>query len=107
MKHFIYHRVYIPVLVDVLKFVLWGADWILPESIVEQAYETISDYCGQQYCLPERTAMVMAHLPIDQQELIFNEAWETRKCQRAVDDCVNKAKAETESESTAEPTAQM
>ncbi len=95
MKHFIYHRLYIPVLVNFLKFCLWGMDWVLPESIVERAYDVISDYYGKQYCLPERTATAMSHLPLDQQEQVFNMVWEMRRDQKAVDDCIEAAEAKS------------
>jgi hypothetical protein len=77
--NYFYKRLWIPVLVWVLRVSLWGWDWILPESLVEEGWETLSKYYGRQFNLPDRTQSVMRHLSLNQQEVLFNIAWQIRE----------------------------
>jgi hypothetical protein len=91
MFNFIYRNIYQPSAILALRIILWGFDWIMPEDVVEEAYEVISKYYGHQYRLAERTANIINHLELDQQEVVFNMAWELRKCERSVNRCVDAA----------------
>lgn len=76
-----------------MRIMLWGFDWVMPAEAVEEGYEVISKYLGRQYRLPQRTAAVMDRLNLDQQEVIFNNAWELRCQNKAVDHCIDQANA--------------
>jgi hypothetical protein len=80
--NYFYKRLWIPILVWVLRVSLWGWGWALPESLVEDGWETLSKYYGRQFSLPDRTQSVMRHLSLDQQEVLFNMAWQIRAQER-------------------------
>jgi hypothetical protein len=89
--NYFYNNHYKPAAILALRLMLWGFDWVMPEESVEDAYEVISKYMGRQYRLPDRTAAVMNHLNLDQQAVIFNNAWELRCQNKAVDRCIDQA----------------
>jgi hypothetical protein len=84
MFKFFYRNIYEPSAILALRIILWGFDWVMPEGVVEEAYEAISKYYGHQYRLEQRTAALMSRLQPDQQEIVFNTAWELRRCEKEV-----------------------
>lgn len=91
--NYFYNNHYKPAAILTLRIILWGFDWVMPEAAIEESYEVISKYMGRQYRLPQRTAAIMDHLNLDQQEIVFNNAWELRCQNKSVNDCIDRAKA--------------
>jgi hypothetical protein len=92
LYNYINDHLYKPALIIILRLILWGFSWVMREDDVEEGYEIVSKYYGRQYRLDERTAALMGHLQPDQQEAVFNMAWELRKCEREVSNCIDQAK---------------
>lgn len=84
MFNFFFRNIYQPSAFLALRIILWGWDWVMPEGVVEEAYEAISKYYGHQYRLAQRTAALIDRLQPDQQEIVFNTAWELRRCEKEV-----------------------